>query len=337
MPENSSAIRINVTVHSPSCCEGAKGREDIEKFSPLLPTSPQRGEGSEWLPINPLRERLYQYWLLTRFHRPIGILLVLWPMMWALWIAGNGKPTTLVVIVFVVGAALMRAAGCAINDYADRDFDPQVRRTQKRPIATGKVSPTEAVSVFAVLALVSFGLVLLMNRFTIELSLVGAFLAASYPFMKRFTHLPQFYLGVAFGWAVPMAFAAELNTIPPVAWTIFVAAVIWAVAYDTLYAMVDREDDEKIGVKSTAILFGRYDLLAVAIAHSMVLLLMAGVGVETQRGYLYFAGLLVAAGLAVYQQWLARRREPAACFRAFLNNHWFGFAVFSGLALDYLV
>ena len=283
-----------------------------------------------------IRDRLRLYWRLTRFHRPIGIWLLLWPMLWALWIAGAGHPTPLVAVVFIVGAVLMRAAGCAINDYADRDFDPLVQRTRERPIATGQVSPAEAVWVFVVLALLSFALVLLMNRLTIELSVVGALLAASYPFMKRYTHWPQFYLGMAFGWAVPMAFAAQTGALPPVAWTLFAAAVVWAIAYDTLYAMVDREDDRAIGVKSTAILFGRYDRLMVAVAHGIVLLLLVFAGIQAKRTGLYFLGLMVATGFAAYQQWLARNREPARCFRAFLNNHWFGLAVFLGLALDYL-
>ncbi len=283
-----------------------------------------------------LRDRLYQYWLLTRFHRPIGIFLLLWPLLWALWIAGEGHPNPTVLVVFVLGTALMRAAGCAINDYADRDFDPFVRRTQDRPLATGQVSPTEALWVFVVLALLSFLLVLLMNVFTIALSVVGGLLAASYPFMKRYTHLPQFYLGVSFGWAVPMAFAAQTNTLPPVAWTIFAATVVWAVAYDTLYAMVDREDDQRIGVKSTAILFGRYERLAVGIAHTIVLILLAYAGLQAGRGGLYFLSLVAAAGFAIYQQWLARERDPIRCFEAFLNNHWFGLVVFFGLILDYL-
>lgn len=282
-----------------------------------------------------LRERFYQYWLLTRFHRPIGIFLLLWPTLWALWIAGRGYPSPLVLMVFVLGTAWMRAAGCAMNDYADRNFDPFVRRTQERPLAAGRVTPQEALGIFMVLSLLSFGLVLLMNLLTIKLSVVGVLLAASYPFTKRYTHLPQFYLGVAFGWAVPMAFAAQTNTLPPVAWILFAATVSWAVAYDTLYAMVDREDDLKIGVKSTAILFGHYDRLAVGIAHGIVLLLLIVVGLQTERGMVFFLGLSVATGFAIYQQWLARNREPLPCFQAFLNNHWFGFVIFLGLAIDY--
>jgi len=278
-----------------------------------------------------IRERLYQYWLLTRFHRPIGILLLLWPTLWALWIAGNCHPDPFIVTIFVLGTGLMRAAGCAINDYADRDFDPLVRRTQDRPLAAGHIYPQEALGVFSVLALISFGLVLMLNRLTIQLSVIGALLAASYPFMKRYTYLPQFYLGFAFGWAVPMAFAAQTGTVPLIAWIIFAATVIWAVAYDTLYAMVDREDDLKIGVKSTAILFGRYDRFAVGVAHGMVLLLLIYVGIQTNRGSVYFFSLAGAAGLAIYQQWLIRSRDTEKCFRAFLNNNWFGLIIFLGI------
>ena len=280
-------------------------------------------------------ECLQQYWLLARFHRPIGIFLLLWPMLWAQWIAGKGRPDPWLVILFVLGTALMRGAGCAINDYADRDFDPFVQRTRERPVAAGHVRPTEAMGVFAALALLSFTLVLQMNLFTVKLSTVGILLAVSYPFMKRYTHWPQLYLGAAFGWAVPMAFAAQIESLPPVAWTIFSATILWAVVYDTFYAMVDREDDQKIGIRSTALLFGRHDLLIIALVQCVVLGLLVWVGMQATRGTIYFSGLLVGAGLFVYQQWLARDREPAQCFRAFLNNHWFGFAVFVGLFLDY--
>ncbi len=206
-----------------------------------------------------LLDRLRQYWLLARFNRPIGILILLWPALWALWIAGNGKPDLLVLTVICLGVVLMRAAGCVINDYADRDFDPHVQRTRLRPLATGKVAPKEALLLFTVLCIMAFALVLLLNRLTILLSFGGAFLAASYPFMKRYTHLPQAYLGIAFGWAVPMAFAAQVGAVPAVAWVMYLAVVLWAMVYDTMYAMVDKDDDVKIGVKSTAILFGSRD------------------------------------------------------------------------------
>lgn len=282
-------------------------------------------------------ERLGQYWLLARFDRPIGILILLWPALWALWVAGDGKPDLPVLAVICSGVVLMRAAGCVINDYADRDFDPHVERTKQRPIAAGKVSPKEALLVFAVLCLLAFGLVLLLNRYTILLSFVGAFLAASYPFMKRYTQLPQAYLGIAFGWAVPMAFAAQSNSIPAVAWVMYLAVVLWSLIYDTMYAMVDKDDDLKIGVKSTAILFGAYDRQIIAALQVLMLGLLVWVGQMAHTGWPYYLGLAVAAGLSVYQQKLIFHHEKALCFQAFLNSNWFGMAVFTGLAVDYLV
>jgi 4-hydroxybenzoate polyprenyltransferase len=280
-------------------------------------------------------DRAKQYWLLARFDRPIGTLILLWPTLWALWIAGQGNPDGRVFVVFVLGVVLMRAAGCVINDYADRHFDPHVERTRQRPIAAGRVTPKEALTLFAVLCLIAFGLVLLLNPFTIGLSFIGAFLAASYPFMKRFTHLPQAYLGAAFGWAVPMAFAAQLNAIPLVGWLLYLAVLLWALVYDTMYAMVDKDDDLKIGVKSTAILFGDYDRQIMGVLQITILGLLAAVGGMQGLGVFYYTGLLVAAGLAVYQQKLIFRRERMLCFKAFLNNNWFGLAVFIGLVLDY--
>ncbi len=279
--------------------------------------------------------RLREYALLMRLHRPIGILLLLWPTLWALWIAGQGQPDRPVFTVFVLGVILMRSAGCVMNDYADRELDPHVERTRDRPIAAGRVSPKEALVLFVVLCLIAFALVLAMNRLTVMLSFAGAFLAATYPFMKRFTNLPQFYLGAAFGWSIPMAFAAQTGSVPPVAWVLFAANVFWSVAYDTAYAMVDREDDLKVGVKSTAILFGAYDRLMVGLSHALTLGLLAFTGFIAGLGMLYHAGLAVAAGFAMYQQYLMRDRTRAGCFRAFLNNNWFGAAVFAGLLLDY--
>jgi len=279
--------------------------------------------------------RLRDYAILMRLHRPIGTLLLGWPTLWALWIAGQGRPDWRVLLVFVFGVLLMRSAGCVINDYADRDFDPHVERTRDRPIAAGRVRPREAPALFAVLCLIAFALVLTLNRLTIILSIVGAFLAATYPFLKRYTSLPQFYLGVAFGWGIPMAFAALTGDVPPVAWVLLAANIAWAVAYDTAYAMVDRDDDLKVGVKSTAILFGRYDRLMVGVHHAVTLGLLAAVGFMAGRGPLYDAGLAVAAGIAVYQQYLIRERSRDGCFRAFLNNNWFGAAVFAGLVVDY--
>ncbi|MCG6864788.1 MAG: 4-hydroxybenzoate octaprenyltransferase, partial [Thiogranum sp.] len=274
-----------------------------------------------------MKQRLLQYAYLMRLHRPIGIFLLLWPALWALWIAGEGSPDPLVLFVFVAGVVLMRSAGCVINDYADRDFDPHVARTRGRPIAAGQVTPRGALILFAVLCLLALGLVLLMNSLTIWLSLVGALLAVTYPFMKRYTHLPQVYLGAAFGWAVPMAFAAQTGEVPRVAWLLFVATILWATAYDTMYGMVDREDDLKIGVKSTAILFGESDRLIIAIIQAVLLLALVFAGQAAGLGVYYYFGLLLATALLVYQQYLIRERRPAACFKAFLNNNWFGAAV----------
>ncbi|CAK0773959.1 4-hydroxybenzoate octaprenyltransferase [Gammaproteobacteria bacterium] len=283
-----------------------------------------------------LWDRLHQYWLLARFHRPIGIFLLLWPMLWALWIAGKGHPNSEVLFVFLVGSILMRSAGCAINDYADRDLDPFVNRTKDRPLATGHVGPSEAIGMFVVFSLIAFFLVLRMNTLTILLSFFGGFLALSYPFTKRYTHLPQFYLGMAFGWAVPMVFAAQTGKIPVVAWTIFLVAIVWAVVYDTLYAMVDREDDVKIGVRSTAILFGAWDRTIIAVLQIIVIALLEWVGRKVQLGNIYFLGLFLSSGFFFYQQYLIRKREPTRCFQAFLNNHWFGMVLFVSIFLDFL-
>ena len=280
-------------------------------------------------------ERLMDYARLMRLHRPIGILLLLWPTLWALWSAAQGRPGLHVLAVFVLGVVLMRSAGCVINDYADRDFDPHVERTRDRPIAAGRVTPREALVLFAALCLIAFALVLTLNRLTILLSFAGAFLAATYPFVKRFTHLPQFYLGAAFGWGIPMAFAAQTGGIPPAGWVLFAANVCWAVAYDTAYAMVDRDDDRKVGVKSTAILFGRHDRAMVFLFHVLTLSLLAYSGALAGLGLRYYAGLVAALGFALYQQQLMRDRTRDGCFRAFLNNNWFGAAVFAGLMLNY--
>jgi len=282
------------------------------------------------------RDRLLQYAYLMRLHKPIGIYLLLWPTLWALWIAGQGRPDLKVLMVFVAGVVLMRSAGCVINDYADREFDPHVARTRDRPVAAGRVSPREALVLFSVLCLTAFLLVLLMNSLTVWLSLAGGLLAASYPFMKRYTHLPQVYLGAAFGWAVPMAFAAQTGEVPRTAWLLFVATVLWATAYDTMYGMVDREDDRKIGVKSTAILFGEADRLLIGVIQRLALSALALAGHSAGLGGYYYFGLLLAAGLALYQQFLIRDRTPEQCFKAFLNNNWFGAAVFSGIILEFL-
>ena len=284
-----------------------------------------------------LNDRIKQYWLLSRFDRPIGILILLWPALWALWVASNGKPDYYVLLVICLGVVLMRAAGCVINDYADREFDPHVERTKQRPIAAGKVSPKEALWLFVILCLVAFGLVLTLNYYTIALSFVAAFLAGSYPFMKRYTHLPQAYLGIAFGWAVPMSFSAQTNQIPVVAWVMYLAVVLWALVYDTMYAMVDKEDDLKIGVKSTAILFGAYDRQIMATLQLVIIALLVVVGLMQQLNWPYYSGVVVATCLSVYQQKLIFHREKAHCFKAFLNSNYFGMAVFIGLLLSYLI
>ena len=284
-----------------------------------------------------IRQRLEAYWRLTRLDRPIGIFLVLWPTLWALWIAGAGRPDPLVFVVFVAGVALMRSAGCAINDFADRHIDGHVSRTRERPLATGVIRPREAVGVFAALSLIAFALVLTMNRLTILLSVPAVLLAASYPFTKRYTYLPQAYLGAAFGWAIPMAFAAQTGAVPHAAWLLFIANVFWALAYDTMYAIADRPDDLKIGVKSAAILFGRLDRLVIGLFQVLALVLLAFAALSFGLGPLYFIGLAAAAGFGVYEQYLIRDRDPKRSFQAFLNNRHFGAAVFLGILADYLL
>jgi 4-hydroxybenzoate polyprenyltransferase len=281
------------------------------------------------------RERLLGYYHLVRLHRPIGIFLLMWPALWALWLAGEGSPPWGVVMVFVLGVVLMRSAGCAINDYADRGIDGSVARTRERPIATGAVSPREALAVFALLCLIAFALVLVLNWQTVALSVAALALTVVYPFMKRYTHLPQLFLGAAFGWAIPMAFMAVNESIPAVAWILFAATLVWALVYDTQYAMVDRDDDLKIGVKSTAILFGDYDRLAIGLLQLLMLGLLIWVGDLSGRGAWYWGGLAVATLIGVYQQWLIRDRDLRRCFEAFLSNNYLGMAVFVGLILDY--
>lgn len=284
-----------------------------------------------------LYDRIYQYWHLMRFHKPIGIFLLLWPALWALWIAGKGSPDPLVAAVIVAGVVVMRAAGCVINDYADRQYDPLVSRTRDRPIAAGRVSKTEALLLFSSLCLIAFGLVLLLNTMTILLSVVGVFLAASYPFIKRYTHLPQIYLGLAFGWAVPMVFAAQTEFLPRPAWLLYIATILWALAYDTMYAMVDREDDLKIGVKSTAILFGDLDRIFIGIIQALVISTLYFAGQNESFGLVYHAGLVAASALAVYQQTLIFDRTREGCCKAFLNNNWFGAVIFLGILMQYIL
>jgi 4-hydroxybenzoate polyprenyltransferase len=288
--------------------------------------------------VDRLVDRLRQYVMLMRLNRPIGIFLLLWPTLWALWIAARGRPDPLVTAVLVLGVVVMRSAGCVINDFADRELDPHVARTHERPLAAGRVSPREALALFVILVLAAFGLVLLLNPLTILLSLVALPLAAAYPFMKRYTYLPQVHLGVAFGWAVPMAFAAQTDQFPPpLAWLLLIAVVLWALAYDTMYAMVDREDDIRAGVKSTAILFAEGDRAIVGVIQGMLLVVLLLVGQKAGLGLYYYLGLSTAAALLVYQQYLIRDREPSRCFKAFLNNNWLGLAVFAGIFVHYLV
>lgn len=281
-------------------------------------------------------DRPREYALLMRLDRPIGTFLLLWPTLWALWLAGQGQPEQGVVVVFILGVLLMRSAGCVFNDIADRNLDPHVARTRERPLAAQRVSVREALWLFIVLCLAAFGLVLLMNTLTILLSLVGIALTASYPFTKRFHYLPQAHLGVAFGWSIPMAYAALTGTVPGVAWLLFATNVVWSVVYDTMYAMVDREDDLKIGAKSTAILFGDRDKRIIGSLQTLLLALLALVGILTDLGWAYYLSLFGAAWFALYQQYLIRDRQPSDCFRAFLNNNWFGLVVFCGIVLNFL-
>ena len=288
--------------------------------------------------FNFIREKLNLYETLMRLDKPIGILLLLWPTLWALWFSAQGRPDWVVLWIFVLGTVLMRSAGCVINDYADRDFDCHVERTKARPLTAGKVSTKEALALFAILALLAFALVLILgNPLVIWLSVPAVFLAASYPFTKRFLAVPQAYLGVAFGFGVPMAYAAQLGSVPAEAWWLLLANVFWAVAYDTEYAMVDREDDLKIGIKTSAITFGRFDVAAVMACYAVTLIILAGVGYSAQRGWLYYAGLVVAASIMLRHYTWIRQRERMACFRAFLHNNYVGLAIFAGLALDFLI
>jgi len=284
-----------------------------------------------------LKDLLMPYFRLMRLDKPIGIFLLLWPTLWALWIAGQGRPDPLVLTVFVAGVVLMRSAGCVINDFADRNFDGHVERTKDRPIPSGAVSPQAALRLFVGLITMAFFLVLLMNTLTVLLAFAGAALAATYPFTKRYTHLPQLHLGLAFGWAVPMAFAAQTGAVPKVAWLLLIATVLWAVAYDTMYAMVDREDDKRIGIKSTAILFDDADRFIIGVIQILMLAVLLIVGKEVKLGWPYDLGLCLAAAFAAYQQYLIKDRTPDRCFQAFINNNWLGMAVFVGIAGAYVL
>jgi len=283
-----------------------------------------------------LAERFSHYFQLTRLNRPIGILLLLWPTLWGIWIAGNGHPAWHIVAIFVLGTVLMRSAGCAINDYADRDFDKHVKRTQERPITSGKIAPAEALCLAAALAMFALLLILPLNAFTIWLSIPAVFLAASYPFTKRFLVIPQAYLGIAFGFGIPMAFAAQLDAVPAIAWWLLLANIFWCIAYDTEYAMVDRDDDIHLGIHSSALLFGKLDVAAVMVCYAAALAILALVGHTLHLEVFYYLGLSLAAGIAAYHYMLIRNRQREACFKAFLHNNWFGAAVFAGILLDYL-
>ena len=281
--------------------------------------------------------RLHLYFQLTRLHRPIGILLLLWPTLWGVWIAGGGHPAWHIVAIFVLGTVLMRSSGCVINDYADRHFDKHVKRTQERPITSGKLAPVEALWLAAVLSIFSLLLILPLNALTLWLSFPAVFLAASYPFTKRFLAIPQAYLGIAFGFGIPMAFAAQLDAVPATAWWLLLANIFWCVAYDTEYAMVDRDDDIHLGIHSSALLFGSYDVTAVMICYLAALSILASIGLTLKLGTFYYLGLALAACVAAYHYTLIRNRQREACFKAFIHNNWFGAAVFAGLVLDYIL
>ncbi|HEY9098069.1 MAG TPA: 4-hydroxybenzoate octaprenyltransferase [Thiobacillus sp.] len=282
-----------------------------------------------------LTERLSHYEKLMRLDKPIGILLLLWPTLWGQWLASNGHPDWIILWIFVMGVVLMRSAGCVINDYADRNIDAHVARTRERPLATGKIAPREALLLAAGLSILAFLLILPLDPLVIQLSVVALFLAATYPFTKRFFALPQAYLGIAFGFGIPMSYAALWGSIPLEAWVLLAANTFWAIAYDTQYAMVDRKDDLKIGIKTSAITFGRYDLAVIALCYGMTLALLGWVGWQRAMELPFYSGLGVAAAIACYHMWLIRHRDPQQCFRAFLHNTWFGAAVWGGIALTF--
>ena len=281
-------------------------------------------------------DKFKQYLLLIRLNRPIGIFLLLWPTLWGLWIASEGFPNTKILVVFLFGVFLMRSAGCILNDIIDKDFDKFVARTQNRPLASDKLSSIEAFIVAISLIFIAFLLVLTTNTLTVQLSFVAIILAGTYPFLKRHTYLPQFFLGLTFGWSIPMAFAATTNSIPKIAWLLLIANILWAVVYDTIYAMIDREDDLKIGIKSTAILFDDADRFIIGLIQSLVLIALIVIGQQASLNTIYYFSLIIGGGLFLYQSYLIRNRDPKECMRAFLNNNWFGLVVFIGLYINYL-
>ena len=282
-------------------------------------------------------ERLGLYAKLVRLDKPIGTLLLLWPTLWALWIAADGKPSLKLVVIFSLGTLLMRSAGCAINDYADRDFDLHVERTKNRPLTSRKISTKEALAVAGILALLAFFLVLQTNAITIALSFPALFIAASYPYTKRFFAIPQAYLGVAFGFGIPMAFAAQTGSVPALAWIMLLANIFWAIAYDTEYAMVDRNDDLKLGLNTSAVLFADFDVAAIMICYALVIGILAMIGILLSFEWIYYVGLAVAAAMMAYHYFLIRSRDRAGCFRAFRHNNWVGGAIFAGVAANYLL
>jgi 4-hydroxybenzoate polyprenyltransferase len=319
---------------------GATGAADatlqaLAQSAAALQPQPQRAPTSLELAWRRATRQLLEYAHLTRLHRPIGMLLLLWPVLWALWIASDGPPDLRLLAIFVAGTVLTRSAGCVINDFADRNFDPHVRRTRERPLAARRVSPYEALTLFVLLMLAAFWLVLQLNTLTIQLSFIAAGLAITYPFFKRFFPAPQLYLGVAFGWGVPMAFTALTGGVPRIGWLLFLITVVWAGIYDTLYAMVDRDDDRAIGIRSTALLFGDMDRVAVGVLQLMMLWGFVMVGRALHFGTIYNVGIVVAAALFAWQQWLARDQDRDRCFRAFLNNNYVGFAMFVAIAAEY--
>ena len=283
-----------------------------------------------------MSDRLGLYLRLTRMDRPIGWLLLLWPTLWGVWIAGEGSPRPMIVTIFIAGVIVMRAAGCIVNDYLDRDFDRHVTRTRNRPLATGEVSGREAAALFAILIAIALGLVLTLNRLTLLLAIVGVVLTLTYPLFKRFTHLAQFYLGIVFSWGIPMAFAAQQDALPVIAWALLLANLLWTVAYDTMYAMSDRPDDQKVGIKSTAILIGHHDLIFNAGFQVAALAGLLFIGRALELNLWFYAGLLVATGTVIYQNRLCKDRDRDLCFKAFLNNTWFGAAIFLGIVMAYL-
>ncbi len=284
-----------------------------------------------------MADRIQTYVQLMRLDKPIGILLLLWPMLWGLWFAAQGLPDWEILIIFVLGTILMRSAGCVINDYADRKIDPHVERTKNRPMAVGRISSKEALLLAGGLSLSAFLLILPLNQLTILLSVPALFLAGTYPFTKRFFAMPQAYLGIAFSFGIPMAFAAQTDNLPPIIWILMLANLFWVIAYDTAYAIVDKPDDLKIGIQTSAITFGRFDVLGVMVCHACFIAIMLIIGQLQQMNLAYYAGLMVATGLIMYQYTLIRNRDRALCFKAFLHNNWVGMVVFAGIALDFFI